>query len=137
MRGGSFDDCAAGPDCGSAYVFRCLPEGTCPDAVDFIEPESGTVDARQPLAAHDPSSLMGIDTILVQGTPGSEVLECWSLCESDDGGAPNSITSLATHGDGTQTLHPGAIQTLVITCVVAILLPSCAIHSHRATSNRR
>ena len=103
--GAVWDDCAAGTNCGAAYVFRCLPVGGCADAVACIDPQAGTVDARQPHAMHDPSSPMGIDTILVQGTPGTEALECWSLCESDDGGFPNSITSIDNHGDGTYTLH--------------------------------
>ena len=121
LVGAHHNNCPAGRNNGAAYLFRCLPRGTCADVVTFLEPAAGTVDARQPNAPKNPSAQLGIDTIKVQGTPGTEVLGCWSLREIDDGGSPNAITGIDDHGDGTFTLHlarpitPGSITTVSAT----------------------
>ena len=77
----------------------------CPTGpVTFTDPESGTVDARQPHAVDDSNLRQGIDTITVLASPGADNPVCWSLCETDIDGSPNSITGVVDNGDGSFTI---------------------------------
>lgn len=97
------------------------PPPDCPDGtIEWIDPPDGVVDARQPRDINDASILQGIDTIVVAAPDGADVDQgiCWSLCETDLEGAPNSIASVADNTDGTFTITldrritPGAVTTV-------------------------
>jgi hypothetical protein len=91
----------------------------CPNGpVTFLDPEDGTVDARQPHPISDSSVFWGIDSFLVEAPAGADMNRCWRLCETADTGSSNAIIAIVDNGDGTYTLQldrpitPGAVTTI-------------------------
>jgi hypothetical protein len=77
----------------------------CPDGdVTWMTPVDGVVDARQPHPVGSLEPQQGIDTFDV-AAPSGAAEECWSMCETSDGGlGANSIVSAIDNGDDTYTL---------------------------------
>jgi len=107
------------------------PSAECPAGpVTWVDPAPGTVDARVPLDPAEPSTLAGIDRVLLQGSVGAATA-CWSLCESNTNPAlhpdypanlqANSVQSVTDNGDGTMTIElarpitPGELTVLTYT----------------------
>jgi hypothetical protein len=96
-----------------AYELCCAVE-----AVGWLDPPDGVVDARQPHPLDNADDLWGIDTILVEAVTGDD-RKCWSFCETNDRGyGPNAIDRVTDHDDGTFTITldrpitPGAVTML-------------------------
>jgi hypothetical protein len=91
----------------------------CPDGdVTWMTPVDGVVDARQPHPVGSLEPQQGIDTFDV-AAPSGAAEECWSMCETSDGGlGANSIVSAIDNGDDTYTLTlsrpitPGQVTTI-------------------------
>jgi hypothetical protein len=89
----------------------------------FRDPESGTVDARQPHPPHDPNTLQGIDSFTINGPTGAALRHCWTLCETATRGAPNCIAEVDLIEGETdkytvtleRPLTPGAVTTIIYT----------------------
>lgn len=96
-------------DAGMHALAAACPSGP----VTFLDPPSGTVDARQPNPVNSLEPRQGIQTIVVQAPPGADPA-CFTFCESHHGEEPNSIQSVAEN-DGTYTITlarpitPGAV----------------------------
>ncbi len=73
-------------------------------SVAFLDPEDGTVDARQPHPLNDPATPQGIDTFLVQTPAGADSLACWDVCETAVSGEANTIAGILDNQDGTITI---------------------------------
>ena len=91
----------------------------CPGGpVTFIDPPNGVVDARRPHDPNDPALRLGIDHVVLTAPPGANALDCWTFCETDDDGSPNSILSVVDNGGGTFTINlarpltAGAVTTI-------------------------
>ena len=51
--------------------------------------------------------MLGIDTIHVTAPPGSDVLGCWTLCETASSGVANGIAGITDDGGGQFTIKLG------------------------------
>ncbi len=95
----------------------CEPQ--CPEGpVAFVDPSSGTVDARRPHGPVNFSSPMGIDTIIATAPPDAASI-CWRLCETlAAGGKDNFIAGVYEGPPGTYTIStlcpitPDALTTI-------------------------
>jgi hypothetical protein len=90
----------------------------CPEgSVEWRDPPTGVVDARQPHPAHDSATAQGIAALRVAAPPGAGTVGCWSLCEPDSL-TPNRVAFVSDEGDGTYLLHleraltPGAVTAV-------------------------
>ena len=87
----------------------------------FVNPQSGTIDGRQPHPPADATQRQGIRSLRVQGAPGIDNVGCWTLCETRVDGTPNAIAGIVDHGDGTfnvnlaRTMSIGAVTALTYT----------------------
>ncbi|RME38243.1 MAG: hypothetical protein D6788_07825, partial [Planctomycetota bacterium] len=89
----------------------------------FVDPPSGSVDARQPHPPGSPEMLQGITQIGLTGPVlQSSVPTCWSVCETDTGGqAANEVVDVSTDGAGNfvltlaRPITPGAVTTVTYT----------------------
>jgi len=93
--------------CAESAATHCGNLPQCPAGdVQWIDPPNGVVDARYPV---DPTTEtpLGIDTVQVQGPKGAAAA-CFSLCETQDGGSPNSIVDVLEVNEG------GAVSTYTI-----------------------
>lgn len=90
----------------------------CPSgSMSLINPPNGVIDARQNLHPSGGAN-QGIQQVLVSAPAGASQA-CFSFCETSNAGqAPNSISSVIDHGDGTYTLAfarpitAGAVSTV-------------------------
>ena len=93
----------------------------CPTGiVKWVDPPSGTIDARRPHAQNNASALEGITTFVVQAPLGSDKKECWTFCETGITATPNEVIA-ASHIESDRYLitlqrpiTPGAATTLVL-----------------------
>ena len=106
-------------DAGDLRV-ECLPD--CPEErIEWLDPPDCVVDARRPHPAYSPEDWEGIDTVLVEASPGTAKPECWTLSETKVIGFPNSIANVVDNENGTVSLHlerpitPGAITEITYT----------------------
>jgi hypothetical protein len=97
---GFFPGCGAAALCADSCAQQC-PAGT----ITWDDPDDGTLDARRPHLPANAGVLQGIQSIRATVPDGAEAVECWTLCESTPGGAVNSISSIASNGDGTVTIN--------------------------------
>lgn len=88
--------CGANVQCAALCPPVVCPVGT----VTFDDPQTGTVDARQPHEPDDPASRRGIDTIAISAPAGADRLSCWSLCETVVEGTPNAINAVDLNPGG-------------------------------------
>jgi hypothetical protein len=109
-------------DCGAAILCPALCGPQCPvGTITWEDPPDGAVDARSPHDPNNAAQLRGIKTFVVSAPAGGERTDCWTLCETADGGLPNSIATVTANGDGTLTIelaHPitaGAVTRLSYT----------------------
>ena len=78
----------------------------CPEGVvSWIDPPDGVVDARRPHDPKDSSKRLGIDSFVVRGPAGADVVDCWSLCETLEPAPRNVVWSVSDNGAGLFTLH--------------------------------
>jgi hypothetical protein len=92
--------CGAGGTCqGGVCTGQGCPEGE----VMFLDPPDGVVDARQPHPVDSLSPMQGIDTLTVQAPTGAGD-DCWSLCETGNGGLPDNAIADVTEVSGTYTI---------------------------------
>lgn len=97
---------------------------SCPaGSVALVDPAAGDVDPRQPHPPNDAGTRQGIRQVTLVG-PMSEnaFVQCWSLCETTDGGAlPNQVTGVTTDGSGgyqitlSRPITPGAVTVISYT----------------------
>jgi len=79
-------------------------QADCPAGIfTFLDPPDGVVDAGRPHLPGNPSQLLGIQTITLEGTP-SALPGCFTLCETAVTGAANSIASVVEGPAGTYTI---------------------------------
>jgi hypothetical protein len=77
----------------------------CPSGeVLWIDPPSGTVDARRPHPPGMPEQSGGIDRLVVEAPPGAGP-SCWSVCEGPGALEPNSVVSVEYNGSIGATLY--------------------------------
>ncbi len=101
-------------------IVTSTTDSLCPnDTVSWIDPPDCVVDARRPHAPDDASRPLGIDTVVVSAADGADLVDCWSLRETDDTPpSPNAIWSVIDGGGGLFTLHlarpmtAGAVTTI-------------------------
>jgi hypothetical protein len=94
------------PGCGADVLCPSLCNAQCPAGpIAWLNPPDGVVDARAPHGPDDAAALRGIQRIKVGAPAGADALGCWHLCESADGGSPNSVASVTSNGDGTVTIE--------------------------------
>lgn len=114
-------DCATNgflEGCGAAVICTDLCGGCPAGSVEWIDPLQGTVDAGLPHDPNNAAAVMGIDTIQVNAPLGAGSLACWTLCETANGGSPNSITNIIDNGAGDYTIElarpitSGAVTTI-------------------------
>jgi hypothetical protein len=92
---------------------------TCPAGpVTFVDPLTGTIDARQPYPPSNSAQRQGISSIRVQGPVGIDDPSCWTLCETRVDGTPNTITGFVDNGNG--TFNVNLARTISIGAVTAI-----------------
>jgi hypothetical protein len=92
-------------DCGAAILCPALCAPQCPvGPITWEDPPDGAVDARSPHHPNIAAQLRGIKKLVVSAPAGAERADCWTLCETADGGSPNSITAVTANGDGTFTI---------------------------------
>jgi hypothetical protein len=109
--------------CGAELLCTELCESlVCPPGdIAFVDPPSGVVDARQPHPPLDALAAQGIDTFVVETSPRSDDLSCWTLCETAADGSANAIRQVSDNGDGTSTvtlvrpITAGAVTTITYT----------------------
>jgi len=109
--------------CGAAILCQDIcGVGDCPAGmVEWIDPPNGVVDARMTNELNNPAALLGIDMIQVNAPVGANSLTCWSVCETPDTGATNTIVEIVDLGIGDLTLvlerpiTPGKITTISYT----------------------
>jgi hypothetical protein len=77
----------------------------CPDGpVTFLDPPTGTIDARQPYPPWNESQRQGIDTIVAEAPAGAERRECWGATDTAAVASSIEVADVVDHGDGTFTL---------------------------------
>jgi hypothetical protein len=128
-------------DVGLGTMNLSLEASSCPDgAVDFIDPPSGVVDARQPNPIGSLVPRQGIDTLVVAGPEGASI-DCWQLCETVEDGSPNGIASAVESPAGTYTIvldrpiSVGAVTTLTYLAPVRGTSNTGVFTSHPANIN--
>lgn len=73
---------------------------SCPTgAISFLEPPTGTVDARQPHPRDGITPSQGIQMLTVSAPAGADEV-CWQLCETGVDGGPNSVISVVENPSG-------------------------------------
>jgi len=77
----------------------------CLGMVRFIDPPSGTVDARRPNPPNSTGTREGIDTLIVGSLLDLTNPQLWSVCEKPTGNPPNTVASVIDNGDGTFTVR--------------------------------
>ncbi len=90
--------------CGAAVLCTglCQPPPSCPAGVmTYTNPPSGAVDARRPFPGNTPGTREGFRTFTVSGPAGASASSCWSMCERNQVGGPNSISSVVEGPAGT------------------------------------
>ncbi|MBI3835840.1 MAG: hypothetical protein HY287_16055 [Planctomycetes bacterium] len=101
------DGCATngyqGSGCGATAICGGLCGPNCPvGPVNFTNPVNGAVDARIPNSIDDANQRFGITTITATAPPGAAT-SCWSFCETQNIGTPNSISNVSENS-GTYTI---------------------------------
>lgn len=109
--------CVVGVDC-------CPEPGVDGPLVEWLNPEDGTTDVRQPSSIDDATALLGIgddeNPISVVAPVGADPI-CWSLCETQVEGSPNDVDTVTDNGDDTYTITllraitPGAFTEITYT----------------------
>ncbi|UCE60885.1 MAG: hypothetical protein JSU63_03870 [Phycisphaerales bacterium] len=116
------------PDCADeGGIYRgayttCDPDPcACPvGTVTWLDPQDGTIDARQPWKVDDMYFFQGIKSLMVDA-PGGAGDGCWAFCETAEELSANDIELVAAHGDGAYTVElmrritPGAVSTITYT----------------------
>ncbi len=98
-------DCGATGYQGSGCGAEVHCGGDCPRGqVQFTDPPSGVVDARQPHPPSNPSTPQGIGTLQLEAPQAADNLDCWTLCETAVEGVTNDIMVMADNDDGTFTI---------------------------------
>jgi hypothetical protein len=139
-------ECGANFQCGS--LCRECEDGdvTWVDpTVGIIDPLVGWVDARQPHPVDNATTLQGLSAITVYAPGGADIVDCWTLCETNQNpamhppGLPaNDIAGIADNGDGTFTLTldraimPGEVTELTYTSTSGTTVSSCRFIAHPA-----
>lgn len=116
VRIGGFND-ASGP--GSAVVTTSAGVNCPSGAVTFVNPASGTVDARQPHPVNSTTPRQGINSLTVTGPAGADA-SCWSVCETVADGAAIAISNVSANGGNytitlSRPITAGAVTTVSYT----------------------
>jgi hypothetical protein len=99
---------------------------SCPDGVvTFVNPPHGVVDARQPHPVNSMTPRQGIQSILLRGPSGAGQ-SCFSLCETNNEGSPNSIANVmeTPNGDGTSNYTLSLARTISTYAVTTVTYSS-------------
>ncbi len=78
---------------------------SCPNGtMTYTNPPSGAVDARRPFPGNTPGTPEGFRVFTVTGPAGAAAASCWSMCERNQAGGPNAISSVVEGPAGTYTV---------------------------------
>jgi hypothetical protein len=99
--------------------------GCPPGHVEFLDPPTGTHDARRPHEPGSPHVLLGIDRVVATGPAGAEP-SCWELCETVSDFGDNFVADVVEDPPGSYTIMldrpitPGAFTSISYTGAIEL-----------------